>query len=90
MKYEGGVVDERGIKRWADLCVEKVETTEKEEKSRIMRCMIKAIFDGIEKTHGKDAAIQEIAIKNWKDPWIIASNKGAIQAVCTFQMTDRA
>eukprot|EP00973_Karenia_brevis_P051538 7158251-Karenia_brevis.AAC.1 len=55
-----------------------------------MKCMVKTIFDGIEKTQGEEAAAQEIAIKNWKEPWIIASNKGAIQAVCTFQMTDRA
>eukprot|EP00973_Karenia_brevis_P078561 10906275-Karenia_brevis.AAC.1 len=55
-----------------------------------MRCMVKTIFDGVEKIQGKEAAVQEIAIKNWKEPWIIASSKGAIQAVCTFQMTDRA
>eukprot|EP00973_Karenia_brevis_P038602 5326000-Karenia_brevis.AAC.1 len=55
-----------------------------------MRCLIKSIFDGIEKTQGKDAAVQAIAIKNWKDPWIIASAQGAIQAVCAFRVAERA
>eukprot|EP00973_Karenia_brevis_P093874 12419562-Karenia_brevis.AAC.1 len=53
-KFEGEVVDERGVRRYAELWNEEVETAEKEEKGRIMRCMIKTIFEGIEKTQGKD------------------------------------
>eukprot|EP00973_Karenia_brevis_P003717 513930-Karenia_brevis.AAC.1 len=80
MRYEGSVKDEGGTNRWADLWIEKVDTTEKEEKSRIMKCMAKTIFDSIEGVLGQKAAAQEIAIKNWKEPWMIANSKGAIQA----------
>eukprot|EP00973_Karenia_brevis_P037401 5157277-Karenia_brevis.AAC.1 len=70
--------------------MEKLETTEKEEKERIMRCLTKSIFDCVESSKGKEIAAQTIAIKSWKDPWIVSSKQGEIQAVIMFHKTDRA
>eukprot|EP00973_Karenia_brevis_P032348 4458928-Karenia_brevis.AAC.1 len=74
-KFAGKVVDERGIIRYAELWMEKVETTEKEEKERIMRCLTKSIFDCVESSKGKVLAAETIAIKSWKDPWIVSSKQ---------------
>eukprot|EP00973_Karenia_brevis_P070266 9766640-Karenia_brevis.AAC.1 len=69
-KFTGIVTDERGTPRRAELWMEKVETTEKEEKERIMRCLTKTIFDCVENTKSKEQAAEAIAIKSWKEPWI--------------------
>eukprot|EP00973_Karenia_brevis_P005953 810090-Karenia_brevis.AAC.1 len=74
------VTDERGTPRRAELWMEKVETSEKEEKERIMRCLTKTIFDSVESTKGKEQAAEAIAIKSWKEPWIVSSKRGEIQA----------
>eukprot|EP00973_Karenia_brevis_P054170 7525435-Karenia_brevis.AAC.1 len=39
MRYEGSIKDEWGKNRWAPLWTEKTATSEKEEKTRIMKCM---------------------------------------------------
>eukprot|EP00973_Karenia_brevis_P044317 6139062-Karenia_brevis.AAC.1 len=70
--------------------MEKAETTEKEEKERIMRCLTKSIFDCVESSKGKVLSAETIAIKSWKDPWIVSRKQGEIQAVIMFHMPDRA
>eukprot|EP00973_Karenia_brevis_P041618 5758648-Karenia_brevis.AAC.1 len=44
-KFVGMVTDERGTARRVELYMEKVGTSEKEEKERIMRCLTKTIYD---------------------------------------------
>eukprot|EP00973_Karenia_brevis_P065189 9051422-Karenia_brevis.AAC.1 len=84
------VTDERGTARRVELWMEKVGTSEKEEKEHIMRCLTKTIYDSVESSKGQEQAADAIAIKSWKEPWIVSSKKGEIQADIMFHMTDRA